>query len=82
MIETKLWTTREELAERVRAIVRPKRPKAQVINWPKPLSQMALVRRQNIIDQTWERVIAEQRELTGAEEAERRVREFVWGPGR
>ena len=41
---------------------KPKRPEAEVLLWPKPLSEMEMVRRQQIIDQTWERVLAERRE--------------------
>ena len=48
---------------------KPKRPEAEVLLWPKPLSEMELIRRQQIIDQTWERVLEERRE---AEEAMKR----------
>ena len=36
---------------------------AEIVPWPKPLSEMELVRRQRIIDETWERVLAEKAEL-------------------
>lgn len=36
---------------------------AEVLQWPKPLSQVELARRQAIIDATWERVIAERQAL-------------------
>jgi hypothetical protein len=52
------------------------RPAAEVLQWPKPLSQVELFRRQQIIDQTWERVIAERRAL---DEAEQPLHQFVWG---
>jgi hypothetical protein len=75
--------TYEEIEAQVRAALnRPKRPKAQIVEWPKPLSQVELSRRQAIIDETWRRVIAERRSLNEAEEAERRLHEFVWGRGR
>jgi len=45
---------------------KPKRPEAEIVLWPggkgQPLSEMELVRRQAIIDATWERVLAERRE--------------------
>ena len=72
--------TYEEIEAQVRAALnRPKRPKAQIVEWPKRLSEVELSRRQAIIDQAWERVIDERRQLNEAEEAERRMREFVWG---
>ena len=45
--------------------VRPKKPKpkAEVLRWPKSLSELELCRRQQIIDATWERVLAERRAL-------------------
>jgi hypothetical protein len=41
---------------------REARREAEVVAWPKPLSEMELARRQAIIDQTWERVLEERRE--------------------
>jgi hypothetical protein len=72
--------TYEEIEAKVRAALnRPKRRKAQIVEWPKPLSDVELSRRQAIIDQTWERVLDEWRQLNEAEEAERKLHEFVWG---
>jgi hypothetical protein len=41
----------------------PKRKEAEVVPWPKPLSEMELCRRQRIIDACWERTLAEKAEL-------------------
>jgi hypothetical protein len=74
--------TYEEIEAQVRAAFnRPKRRKAQIVEWPKPLSQVELCRRQAIIDQTWQLMISERRQLNEAEEVERKLREFVWGKG-
>ena len=72
------WS-KEYIEARVRACIKPKRPEAQIVEWPKPLSQVELFRRQAIIDETWRRVIQERRALNEAEKAERRLDEFVWG---
>ena len=75
--------TYEEIEAQVRAALnRPKRPMAQIVEWPKPLSRVELSRRQAIIDEAWRRVIVERRALNESEEAERRLHEFVWGRGR
>ena len=61
----------------------PPKPKAQVVEWPKPLSQIELCRRQAILDQWGEAVLKERKAFDAdAEEAEQRVREFVWGKQR
>jgi hypothetical protein len=39
------------------------RPKAKVLEFPPKLSEQELIRRQLIIDQTWERVVEQRREL-------------------
>lgn len=63
-----MMLTREEMIERLLAS-RPNKPKpkpkppAQIVYWPKPLSQLELSRRQAIIDATWERVLEERRAL-------------------
>lgn len=52
--------------EKVDVRPRPKcapKPEAQVLPWPKPLSEMELCRRQQIIDATWEGVRTRKREL-------------------
>lgn len=54
----------------------PKRKSAQVLEWPKPLSEMELCRRQAVIDATLERLLAE-RDATKAEAA----RHCHVGPG-
>ena len=41
----------------------PPRSKAEIIPWPKTLSDIELVRRQAIIDATWERVVAERERM-------------------
>jgi hypothetical protein len=40
-----------------------KRPKAEVLEFPPKLSEQELLRRQLIIDQAWERVLEQRREL-------------------
>jgi hypothetical protein len=40
-----------------------KRPKAEVVEFPPKLSEQELIRRQLIIDQAWERVLEQRREL-------------------
>jgi hypothetical protein len=54
----------------------PPKPKAEVVEWPKPLSEMELTRRQQVVDACWERTLDAQRELE-AEVAKRCHR----GPG-
>jgi arginyl-tRNA--protein-N-Asp/Glu arginylyltransferase len=78
---TKIATpTYEEIEAKVRAALeRPKKRKAQIVEWPKPLSEMELCRRQRVIDQAWEMTISERRSLNEAEEVERKLQEFVWG---
>jgi hypothetical protein len=41
----------------------PPKPKAEIVQWPKPLSEMELVRRQQVLDACWERTLDAQREL-------------------
>jgi hypothetical protein len=41
----------------------PPKPKAEVVQWPKPLSDMELARRQQVVDACWERTRDAQREL-------------------
>jgi hypothetical protein len=41
----------------------PKPKEAEIVPWPKPLSEMELARRQRIIDACWERTLAERAEL-------------------
>jgi hypothetical protein len=41
----------------------PPKPKAEIVQWPKPLSEMELVRRQQVVDACWERTLDAQREL-------------------
>ena len=73
------WS-KEYIEARARACVRLKRPTGKIVEWPKPLSQMELCRRQAVIDATWERVIEERRRFDeDALEAERRIRDCVWG---
>jgi|SRR6266436_3773169 hypothetical protein len=40
-----------------------KRPKAKVLEFPAKLSEQELIRRQLVIDQTWERVVEQRRKL-------------------
>jgi hypothetical protein len=53
----------EELRKECLAIDAARRPKAEVLEWPKPFSEIELTRRQAIIDATWERVLAEQHQM-------------------
>jgi hypothetical protein len=65
--------------EKVDVRPRPKcqpKPEAQVLPWPKRLSEMELCRRQQIIDATWEGVQARKRELE-----EETARSCHVGPG-
>jgi len=41
----------------------PLKPKAEIVQWPKPLSEMELARRQQVVDACWERTLDAQREL-------------------
>ena len=41
----------------------PPKPKAEIVQWPKPLSEMELARRQQVVDACWERTLDAQREL-------------------
>ena len=52
----------EMLASIRRGRARPKR-EAEVVEFPPKLSEQELIRRQMIIDQTWERVLDQRREL-------------------
>ena len=40
-----------------------RKPKAKVYEFPDKLSEQELIRRQRVIDATWERVLAERQEL-------------------
>jgi hypothetical protein len=55
---------KKQLEDRAKAIPPPK-PKleATVLEFPPKLSEQQLIRRQQIIDQAWERVLEERREL-------------------
>jgi hypothetical protein len=44
----------------------PRKPEAEIVPWPKPLSEIELERRQRIIDACWERVQAQRRALEEA----------------
>ena len=41
----------------------PPKPEAAIVQWPKPLSEMELARRQQVVDACWERTLDAQREL-------------------
>jgi hypothetical protein len=41
----------------------PPKPEAEIVQWPKPLSEMELARRQQVVDACWERTLDAQREL-------------------
>jgi hypothetical protein len=58
---------RKQLEDRAKAIPPPK-PKleATVLEFPRKLSEQQLIRRQQIIDQAWERVLEERRRLQEA----------------
>lgn len=54
--------------------VKPKLPpksKAEVVPWPKPLRDLALERRQLVIDACWEKTVAARRELEAARSCHR-----------
>ena len=55
---------KKQLEDRAKAVPPPK-PKleATVLEFPPKLSEQQLIRRQQIIDQAWERVLEERREL-------------------
>jgi hypothetical protein len=55
---------KKQLEDRAKAIPPPK-PKleATVLEFPSKLSEQELIRRQQIIDQTWERVLEERRRV-------------------
>jgi hypothetical protein len=55
---------KKQLEDRARAIPPPK-PKleATVLEFPRKLSEQELIRRQQIIDQAWKRVLEERRRL-------------------
>jgi hypothetical protein len=55
---------KKQLEGRARAIPPPKlKLEATVLEFPRKLSEQELIRRQQIIDQTWERVLEERCEL-------------------
>jgi hypothetical protein len=51
------------LADLYRRREEESKPKAKVLDFPPKLSEQELLRRQQIIDQTWERVVEQRREL-------------------
>jgi len=55
---------KKQLEDRARAIPPPKPTcEATVLEFPRKLSEQQLIRRQQIIDQAWERVLEERRRL-------------------
>ena len=55
---------KKQLEDRAKAIPPPKaKLEATVLEFPPKLSEQELIRRQRIIDQAWERVLEERREL-------------------
>lgn len=55
---------KKQLADRARAIPPPKEKlEATVLEFPPKLSEQELIRRQQIIDQAWERVLEERRRV-------------------
>lgn len=55
---------KKQLEDRAKAIPPPKaKLEATVLEFPPKLSDQELIRRQRIIDQAWERVLEERREL-------------------
>jgi hypothetical protein len=63
---------KKQLEDRAMAVLPPK-PKfeATVLEFPPKLSEQELIRRQQIIDQAWERVIEERRRLEVARSCHR-----------
>src|SRR6516164_8933783 len=53
----------EMLASIRRGRPNPERPKAEVVQFPPKLSEQELIRRQLIIDQAWQRLVEQRREL-------------------
>ena len=55
---------KKQLEDRAKAIPPPKRKvEATILAFPPKLSEQELIRRQQIIDQAWERVLEERRRL-------------------
>jgi hypothetical protein len=55
---------KKQLEDRAKAVPPPKpRVEATVLEFPPKLSEQELIRRQLIIDQAWERVLEQRREL-------------------